>query len=250
MKDFLSVAPIVQIISAATFSILTLMNTIWIFYIQRRESANRLKEDKEYATKLKQISNYMELEIQSSQIFKFTAEKADLMVKFRGDELPDDWADDRWVKERETTLNLFYQSLNLFEVCARMRKKDRLFPPEVFASWVSWFIEILESRFFRTEWPKIRTNYTNDVRTIFDIGGDIWAVLPPEEREPNFYRAVAWIMRDADGVPCQEIGGWQRTLAEEQLGWEKIQQEWTIASPTSGTNRPPPLVTPQPLPAG
>lgn len=246
-KDVLAVAPAVV---AVTISGLTLWNTIRLANLQKRDKVQDGIEQKKYENELKQMSNYMELEIQSSQIFKFTAEKADLMEKFRGDDLPKDWRDGRWVKERETTLNLFFQSLNLFEVCARMRKKDQMFPAEVFASWVSWFTEILESRFFRAEWPTIRTNYTDDVRTIFDVGVDIWETLPPDQRIANFYKAVAWIMRDDKDVPCAEIAEWPRRLIEEELSWEKIQQEWTPQSPTPGINPPALPATLQPLPAG
>ena len=108
-RDVLAAVPAV----AATISALTLWNTIRLASQQKRDKAKDGIEQKKYENKLKQISNYMELEIQSSQIFKFTAEKADLMEKFRGDDLPADWRDGRWVKERETTLNLFFQSLNL-----------------------------------------------------------------------------------------------------------------------------------------
>lgn len=166
-------------------------------------------------------ANYLSLEIQSSEIFKYTAENDALIGPLRG-------PNGRWqgrdrAAGRAVLLNLYYQSLNLFEVCARFRRRDMV-EPEVFASWVAWFLEILEDDYFRSQWrPLIRGNYTNDIRSIFDVGVEIFeAGLGDEECQTAFYDAVSRIMAKPTG-PCSVIAGWPEEMKDVH-SWEKLKE--------------------------
>lgn len=203
------------------------------------------REDKEQELQLRNAEVYMQLEVHSSEIFKFTAQNSAIIGPFRRLEKPEDIEHaDNYLEASETALNLYLQSLNLFEVAARMRRAH-LFPHEVFASWVAWFEEILQSWYFRQEWPGyIRPNYTRDVRDIFDVGHAIYAeVDDPVERSRAFYCSVAEIMRDeTTNDPCREILRWLDEL-ETPAKWTKqaAQPSWS-----NGTSRPKP---PPPPPA-
>ncbi|TGX56033.1 hypothetical protein E5A73_02680 [Sphingomonas gei] len=148
--------------------------------------------------------NYLALETASSEIFKYMAENHDRIGKLRGT-VPDKvLGASKNAEALGVLLQLYYQSLNLFEVCARFRRDD-LVKPEVFASWIAWMVEILEDSYFRRHWGAlIRSNYTRDVRDIFDIGVDIFS-RPLEEQLRNraFYEAVGEIMGN-----CPVIANW------------------------------------------
>lgn len=174
--------------SALFFSLLSLCISILAY---RRE--NRVEKS----------AAYLQLEMNSSEVFKYEAEFAEIMapllLRRRPRALP---KGDAFCKAREAARNLYFQSLNLFEVCARFRKQQ-VIAPEVFASWVAWFHDLLQGWHFRETWPEIRGNYTPDVRDIFDVGREIFeAGLTPEETMIAFYAAVGDIMA------CERIGGW------------------------------------------
>jgi hypothetical protein len=122
-----------------------------------------------------------------------------------------------------------YQSLNLFEVCARFRRQD-LIKPEVFSSWVAWMAELLEDDFFRACWHSgIRSNYTRDVRDIFDVGVEIYAAgMPRDRRDQALYEAVAEIMGD-----CAVTAGWLADM-EKETEWKALRSSRKYFS--NGTN--------------
>lgn len=183
---------------------------------------------------LKTMSVYMELEVNSSKIFEYTAERSHLMAYFRATE-PDPGlrpSTTDYDKCAETTLNLYFQSLNLFEVCAHMYRHD-LFPRDVFGSWIAWFYEVLDDWYFQEQWPQIRENYTQDVRAIFDIGTDIFRyALDDEDRLRAFYDGVATAMapRVAEQI---EIGDWL-DRAKKGMSWDSVPSKEKYSSP--GTN--------------
>jgi hypothetical protein len=161
---------------------------------------------------------YLDLEVQSGVAFQYAATNAELMDPLRKPERPSNLpkgADFR--RACEATLNLYFQSLNLFEVCARFRRQ-RIIEPEVFASWVAWFHEIQEDWYFREMWAAdIRSNYTDDVRQIFDVGCAIFkSPLPEKRRRQAFYAAVADIM------DCSVIRGWMDRLDAPTTTWEML----------------------------
>jgi ribosomal protein S18 acetylase RimI-like enzyme len=77
--------------------------------------------------------------------------------------------------------------------------------PEVFASWVTWFHEILQDWYFRSIWrDELRANYTRDVRNIFDAGVEIYErESDPAMRERAFFGAVAYLFGG-----CRVVGEW------------------------------------------
>lgn len=174
-------------------------------------------------------ANYLALETASSDIFRYTAENESCVAPIRGEVAEEQWSGARHADARATLLNLYYQSLNLFEVCARYRRQNMV-RAEVFASWVSWFAEILEDSYFRAQWhPVVRANYTKDVRDIFDVGVGIFNAIPePERRQAAFFSAVAEIMDD-----CETIAGWLSGIREERV-WSQLKASRAFISP--GTN--------------
>lgn len=174
--------------SALVFSLFSLLISILAY---RRE--NRVEKS----------AAYLQLEMNSSEVFKYEAEFAPVMAPLRLPRRPKALPrGDALCEAREAARNLYFQSLNLFEVCARFRKQD-VIAPEVFASWVAWFHDLLEGWHFRETWEEIRCNYTPDVRDIFDVGCAIFeADLAPDARRTAFYEAVADIME------CDRIRRW------------------------------------------
>ncbi|QIG78440.1 hypothetical protein [Stakelama tenebrarum] len=167
---------------------------------------------------------YLDLEVQSGVAFQYAATNAELMDPLRKPERPASLPKGAEFRRAcETTLNLYFQSLNLFEVCARFRRQ-LIIAPEVFASWVAWFYEIQDDWYFREMWPaEIRTNYTDDVRAIFDVGCAIFASpLDQERREEAFYAAVAEIM------DCRVIRGWLDRL-DTPVRWETLKSHTQFA---------------------
>jgi hypothetical protein len=230
------VASIIAAIASA-FSALFAIRAIRLsgsqFDIASAREERFFKEIAERDRRVQIASAYMTLETQSSDIFRHTGEHAEMLLLFRGDPQPAvTAAHPDYAKAREVTLNLYYQSLNLFEVSARFRR-DEIMEHSVFASWVAWFIELLDDQFFRDNWPNIRANYTPDVRDIFDVGTEIYGALTdPAQREAAFYDAVADIME------CEEIRGWTRKLKDEKRAW-KGRTIWLANSNLSGTNHLP-----------
>lgn len=191
----------------------------------RRTESRELRVEKSAA--------YLALEVQSSEVFQYAAEKAELMDCFRCDTPPAKMPEGKdYELGCETALNLYYQSLNLFEVCARFRRND-IIPAEVFASWVAWFHELVDDWYFRDRWrPELRANYTQDIREIFDVGCEIWdAALPVREKRRAFYDAVADIMLD-----CQSIRNWLQGLEEEPTKWRNLPSSGKYHS--AGTSLP------------
>jgi len=215
--------------------------------VEQREKAFH-DGDHEHQKVLRTAAVYMQLEVHSSEIFKFTAAHATLIEDFRKETEPRyRWESGKYTHARETALNLYFQSLNLFEVSARMRRGD-LFPKEVFASWVAWFYEVLSSWYFRKEWhDQIRANYTSDVRRIFDAGCDIFAQIESgDARMAAFYEAVAFVMRDENAPGCCDVADWLDDL-EDSLQWQQVIE--ARESHSAGTIPPPPPPQPPLSPA-
>jgi hypothetical protein len=179
-------------------------------------------------------ANYLALETSSSEIFKYTADNETKIAPLRGSVKKAIWSLEEYAEARGILINLYYQSLNLFEVCARFRRQD-LIKPEVFASWIAWMVEILEDSFFRDHWASlIRSNYTRDVREIFDVGVDIFSRRMPEERRNDaFYAAAAEIMGN-----CPKIAGWLADIKEETK-WESLKSSRGFLSNGTSLPRPP-----------
>lgn len=166
---------------------------------QRHYESSELRENEVHLA-----ANYLALETSSSDIFKYTADNETKIADIRGAVGQAVWSAKKHSEARGILINLYYQSLNLFEVCARFRRKNMI-RTEVFASWIAWMVEILEDDYFRAHWGTlIRSNYTRDVRDIFDVGVEIFEEgLPLADRDQAFYEAVAEIMGG-----CEAIANW------------------------------------------
>jgi len=185
-------------------------------------------------------TSYMQLELASSDIFRFTAENAAMLSLLRGPKGPIIGPEDpRFTTACEVLNNLYYQTLNLFEVCSRLRR-DEVVSPAVFASWIAWFIELIEDRYLRDHWEGIRANYTDDLRVIMDVGCDLYERLPPDRFDDAFYLAVASIMskepyhaeqRIKHG-PCREIAEWRQ---KKRVVWDE-ENKRLVGSPSPGTS--------------
>ncbi len=156
-------------------------------------------------SRVERSSAYLQLEVQSSQIFQFEADHCDEMAPFCAPKKPVPFKIRSKEKRQKTTDQLYFQSLNLFEVAANFRKKD-VIDHAVFASWVAWFFELANDWYFQEFWERNRSNYTPDVRNIFDVGCQIvQSNLEEDKMKPAFYEAVAMTIERGG---CDEILGW------------------------------------------
>jgi GNAT superfamily N-acetyltransferase len=111
--------------------------------------------------------------------------------------------------EAGVAVNLYFQTLNLFEVCTRFRKNG-VIDEEVFASWISWFYDTLDDWYFREQWRGgMRGNYTPDLQTIFDAGVAIFDRFG-ESDEPGIDRQRKRAFYEAlgDQLDCDEVRAW------------------------------------------
>jgi hypothetical protein len=117
--------------------------------------------------RVEQQQTYQRLELASNEVFRFTAANAQTLVAYQAPQ-PDPSIDfERAAAQNTVADNHIYQTLNLFEMAARLRKEE-FFEDEIFASWVIWYYEMLESWYFRYKWPQIALNYTREMRLVFD----------------------------------------------------------------------------------
>lgn len=182
---------LIAVVSAA-FALFSVVAAICIYlHTSRRER------------RIEKSTAYLDLEVHSSEAFRYQAEHARLLAPLRLDERPNDLLileDDA----KEAALNYYFQCLNLFEVCSNFRRHN-IISAGVFASWVAWFHDILKDWYFRSIWRStLRNNYTRDVRNVFDIGVEIFEThRDPDLREREFYQAVAYLMNQ-----CPVVANW------------------------------------------
>lgn len=144
--------------------------------------------------RIEKSNAYLNLEVHSSEAFRYQAENASVMRPLRQSVRPSEVPgtdDPSW----EVTQNYYFQCLNLFEVCSNFRR-HRIVEDEVFASWLAWFHDVLKDWYFREIWStELRTNYTRDVRNIFDVGVEIFSRHAADDvRMREFYTAVSHLM--------------------------------------------------------
>lgn len=146
---------------------------------------------------------YLELEVHSSEAFRYAAENCEAMKRFESTD-PPKRRPSTDTKNAQITRQYYYQCLNLFEVCSNFRRNG-VIDETVYASWVAWFHEILDQWYFREIWQAdMRDNYTPDVRNIFDIGVQVYATtVDPKERREQFYDAVCHLLGE-----CTVVKGW------------------------------------------
>jgi hypothetical protein len=185
--------------NAIALMALTVSTVIGVFVYRSTEGRER---------RIEKSSAYLQLEMHSSEAFRYEAEHAAAMKPARELQKPANWAEVE-DKAADRTRHFYFQCLNLFEVCANFRRNN-VIQRQVFASWVAWFYDILSGWYFREIWDaELRSNYTRDVRNIFDVGIHIFRTEEdPDVRERRFYEAVAYLIGD-----CDMVAGWLDEMA-------------------------------------
>jgi len=204
---------------------------------------------------VQQIELYQRLETNSMTVFKFEADHAVVLERFRDSDLDEmkfsepalangtrtdfngliaafgsmrgfidhygdlerSGLDDalkpeflRFEQEYRVVQKYYEQTMNLFEMAARFRRK-RIIEPEVYGSWVIWFHDTLNEWAFRALWPELKQNYTPELRHVFN--GPVRTFDPNEDdtkRKRHFFQHVAQI------TGCRVIGDWLRRLEAEE----------------------------------
>lgn len=198
---------------------------------------------------IQKIDLYRGLEVGSIELFKFEADHADILEKFQDVELDErkfdekyaaiqagfgsmrdflahhyqrlelykaDLADDRlkaqfelYEQERLISRKFYEQTLNLFEMATRFRKR-KIIEPMVFGSWVIWFYDTLIQWGFRDHWPDLRQNYTPELRAVFNkFIAEFDPAEDPNVRKRRFFDHVAQLTR------CDIIRSWLKDLDKE-----------------------------------
>ncbi len=184
-------------LTAALIAFVSFCVAVWVY--ARTERRER---------RIEKSTAYLDLEVHSSEAFRYQADNADTMSALRVARRPAAVpapGDPAW----ETTLNYYFLCLNLFEVCANFRRNS-IVRAEVFASWVAWFHDILSDWYFQSIWrSELRNNYTRDVRNIFDVGVEIFErETDLVRREREFYLAVAYLIGG-----CHVVESWLDELS-------------------------------------
>lgn len=175
-------------------TVLGLLTTLILFFLQQR----RLE-------KVQRQQTYQRLELASNEVFRFAADNAGVLIRYQGMERDASVDFERSCVENSVAENHIYQTLNLFEMAARLRQA-RFFEDEVFGSWVIWYYEMLGSWYFRHKWAEFRLNYTREMRLVFDEPIDKFDPdMDDDERKRRFFGHVAKVLK------CPVVKDWLRT---------------------------------------
>jgi hypothetical protein len=157
---------------------------------------------------VQKIELYHRLETGSIELFKFEAAHGAILAPFlestRNPAGASPGEDDLRIKRK-----FYEQTMNLFEMAARFRKKN-IIEPEVYGSWVIWYYDTLNQWGFREEWPDLRQNYTSEPRAIFDR-----FVAEYDANENDTARKRRFFKHVADITSCPVIRRWLDDLDEE-----------------------------------
>lgn len=241
MFDLLPTAMADRIALFAALVALLALGVSFYYSLQTRRQSVRIEKSQAY----------LQLEVASSDVFKYEAEKAEVLKPYRLTRVTDAQRKAALanVEHAMTAYNLYFQTLNLMEVCTRFRRQD-IIEHQVFASWVAWCYDTLDDWYFRHQWSDFRANYTDDVRAIFDIGVELFSEYRfgnsdddevDAARKACFYAAVA----DPNLMDCEEIAGWLNKTAQRASDTEK----WTLwldrKAPRRGPAEPKPVPKPR-----
>lgn len=157
---------------------------------------------------VQKVELYHRLETGSIELFKFEAAHGAVLAPFMdlapSVSAPAPSADDVRIKRK-----FYEQTMNLFEMAARFRKKN-IIEPEVYGSWVAWYYDTIRQWGFRAEWPDLRQNYTREARAIFDrFVAEFDAAEEDTARKRRFFNHVA------DATSCPVIRRWLDDLEGE-----------------------------------
>ena len=171
---------------------------------KRLEEESRVREQKidERELRIEKSTAYLRLELASIDVFKYKAAHWEALQWAEHGKKHSDRPEAHLEEEAD---QFFYQCLNLFEICSRFRNEG-IIEPSIYGSWVAWFYEVLESRFFRWKWyEEYCDNYTDELRSIFNFGIDEidWTDSDDRARRERFYKGVGAI------VDCPIIKNWK-----------------------------------------
>ena len=144
---------------------------------------------------------YQRLELASNDLFRFTATNAETLVKFQ-DPVKDPSYNPS-AKDMMIADNHIYQTLNLFEMAARLRHAN-FFDDEVFGSWVDLVLRNAELLVFPHKVERdFRHNYTKELRLVFNEPVDNF-----ERRADDTVRKQQFFAHVADKLKCPHVRGW------------------------------------------
>lgn len=155
--------------------------------------------------KVQKQQTYQRLELASNELFRFGASHAGVLVRYQA--LEKDTSIVLTETERVVADSHIFQTLNLFEMAARLRRGN-FFEDEVFGSWVVWYYDLLQSWYFRETWRTIRPNYTTEMRLVFD--------KPVESFDPqadNHVRKKQFFAHVAKVLHCPHAKNWLDDMA-------------------------------------
>lgn len=165
----------------ASLAGLGLIITIIIFAVQQWKSNKLLK-----------FNIYQNLELEANQVFRFSAEKHNDIYPFMSSErIGTHSGMENFID------NYFYQTLNLLELAANYRT-EKMLDPHVYAGWVEWYYETLESWYFRESWEQIRPHYTKSLRDIFDKPVKTFDATRQQKRREIFFKHVSKAINRAE----------------------------------------------------
>jgi hypothetical protein len=142
----------VQLIAA----LIGLGGALWIYWLTNAQQ--RL---------VQRAETYMKLEMEASRIFEIARENARLVAFFNGKFVPET-PEERADLEHQVAWYL-PQVLNLFEISISFYKR-KIFDRDIFATWVSWYLEVGSAEGFQRAWKDLRMHYKSDLRPIMEYG--------------------------------------------------------------------------------
>jgi len=142
---------------------------------------------------------YQNLELASIGLFQFEANHRDLTHQlWDGDEN----VDENKLNSDTVFINYISQILCLFEMALNFRKQ-KIMPPEVFASWVMWYYELCEAPIFRKLWGILAYNYSCDLRQIISQG-----ICIIEKNDDHLGRKKEFFQYIAKSLNCMVVEKW------------------------------------------
>lgn len=150
--------------------------------------------------------NYQRLELASIDLFRFEADHLEIVRAL--------WEDRAAQPARDTAewtvfMNYVCQHLNLFEMALRFRR-EKIVPPEVFGSWVIWFLTLARAPGFRLVWEDLKCDYTRELREIFNEAMIIVDEMGDEDAVRRHFFAFV-----GETIGCDVIRQWQSHLEDE-----------------------------------
>jgi hypothetical protein len=273
--NFVHTIELGELIAAAIGALMTVMGlvlAVWQFNRQQKKSDD-----------LQRTEIYQRLEMESTNVFRFEADNAHSLERFRDRQPVARKFDATWaavahyqriengedpdvidssgalkgafaeIEDDVRVLRKYYEmSLNLFEVAARFRHQG-IIDAQVFGSWVIWMYETSREWGFRWMWPLLKANYMPQLRDVFEypVAYFDWASEPDAQLKRDFFIHVARLLA------CPEIAAWidgvdaqtEALHAEiSRRGLPQYRKSWPVWVGPAPAPKPRPKPAPGPLP--